>query len=58
MVHGRVDLGAPIVTAWQLAQAWPDSELVIVRGAGHSAGDPGMSEAVIAATDHFGRTLR
>lgn len=55
MVHGRLDLGAPLVTAWELAQAWPDSELVIVSGAGHTTTDPGMSEALIAATDRFAR---
>lgn len=55
LIHGRLDLGAPLVTAWQLAQAWPMSELVIVKGAGHSAGDPGMSDAILAATDRLGR---
>jgi len=53
MVHGRLDFGGPLVTAWELAQAWPDGQLVVVSGAGHSSGDPGMSEAVIAATDRF-----
>jgi proline iminopeptidase len=53
LVHGRLDLGSPLVTAWELAQAWPNSELVIVRGAGHAATDPGMSAALIAATDRF-----
>ena len=53
LVHGRLDLGNPLVTAWELAQAWPNSELVIVSGAGHSATDPGMSEALIAATNRF-----
>jgi proline iminopeptidase len=53
LVHGRLDLGIPLVTAWELAQAWPNSELVIVRGAGHASTDPGMSEALIAATDRF-----
>jgi proline iminopeptidase len=53
LVHGRLDLGSPLVTAWELAQAWPNSELVIVNGAGHSSTDPGMSEAIIAATDRF-----
>ncbi|MDQ6922502.1 MAG: prolyl aminopeptidase, partial [Candidatus Dormibacteraeota bacterium] len=53
MVQGRLDLGAPLLTAWELAQAWPDGELVIVGGAGHSFTDPGMSEAVLAATDRF-----
>jgi proline iminopeptidase len=53
LVHGRLDLGSPLVTAWELAQAWPNSALVMVSGAGHSSTDPGMSEALIAATDRF-----
>jgi proline iminopeptidase len=53
LIHGRLDLGAPLVTAWELAQAWPDSELVLVSGAGHTTRDPGMGEAIIAATDRF-----
>lgn len=53
MVQGRLDLGGPLVTAWEPAQAWPDGELVVVGGAGHSSGDPGMSEAAIAATNRF-----
>jgi proline iminopeptidase len=53
MVHGRLDLGGPLVTAWELSRAWPDSELVVVGAAGHSVGDPGMSQAVIAALDRF-----
>jgi len=53
LVHGRFDLGSPLVTAWELAQAWPNSELVMVKGAGHSTTDPGMSEAIIAAIDRF-----
>jgi proline iminopeptidase len=53
LIHGRLDLDAPLVTAWEVARAWPGSELIIVRGAGHSANDPGMSEALIAATDRF-----
>jgi proline iminopeptidase len=56
MVHGRLDLGAPLVTAWELSRAWPTSELIIVTGAGHSSADPGMSEALIAATNRFART--
>jgi proline iminopeptidase len=55
MVHGRLDLGAPLVTAWELSQAWPDSELVIVDNAGHATTEPGIGEALIGATDRFGR---
>ncbi|HEY4200899.1 MAG TPA: prolyl aminopeptidase [Devosiaceae bacterium] len=53
MVQGRLDLEGPLVTAWQLARAWPDGELVVVERAGHSTGDAGMGEAIIAATDRF-----
>ena len=53
MVHGRLDLGAPLVAAWELAQAWPDSELVIVNNVGHATTEPGIGEALIAATDRF-----
>jgi proline iminopeptidase len=52
-VHGRLDLGAPLVAAWELAQAWPGSELVIVDNAGHAINEPGIGEALIAATDRF-----
>jgi proline iminopeptidase len=55
MVHGRLDLGAPLVTVWELSQAWPDSELVIVDNAGHATTEPGIGEALIGATDRFGR---
>ncbi len=53
LVHGRLDLGSPLETAWELAKAWPDAELVIVETAGHDARDPGMAEALVAATDRL-----
>jgi proline iminopeptidase len=53
MIHGRLDLGGPLVTAWELSQAWSDAELIVVNSAGHSTGDPGMTETVVAATDRF-----
>jgi proline iminopeptidase len=53
MIHGRLDLSSPLITAWELAQVWPDGELITVSTAGHSTGDPGMTETVVAATDRF-----
>ena len=53
MIHGRLDLGAPLIAAWELDRAWSKGCLVIVDGAGHSSADPGMTEAVIEATDRF-----
>lgn len=55
MVHGRFDVGSPLKSAWELAQVWRDSELVIVDGAGHSTSDSGMDAALIAATNRFAR---
>lgn len=51
LAHGRLDLGGPPATAWELAQAWPDAELHFVHG-GHLGG-PGMDEILITATDRF-----
>ncbi|SFQ55053.1 proline iminopeptidase [Amycolatopsis arida] len=53
MVHGRLDLSAPLITAWEVARAWPGGELVIVPGAGHSIRDRAMTEATLAATEQF-----
>jgi proline iminopeptidase len=55
LIHGRMDVSGPLDTAWELARAWPGAELVVIAEAGHSAGDPGMIEATVAATDRFAR---
>ena len=43
LIHGRLDVGSPLASAWELAQAWPDSELIIVSGAGHSIATQGWT---------------
>lgn len=53
LVQGRLDLQGPLVTAWELARAWPEAKLVVIEGAGHSSGDAGMGEAIVAALDGF-----
>ncbi|MFG3223722.1 prolyl aminopeptidase [Kitasatospora sp. NPDC048194] len=52
LIHGRLDLGSPLRTAWRLAQAWPDANLTVVDEAGHT-GSPRMTEAVLAAVERF-----
>jgi proline iminopeptidase len=52
LIHGRFDLGAPLETAWQLAQAWPDARLVVVEDSGHT-GSPTLRKEVHAAVDGF-----
>ena len=55
LVNGRCDFQAPPATAWKLHRLWPHSELVVVNDAGHAASNPGITEELIRATDHFAR---
>jgi proline iminopeptidase len=54
LVHGRLDMGGPLDTAWHLARAWPGVELTIVEGAGH-LGSGETRAHVRAALDRFAR---
>ncbi|MEM7168687.1 MAG: prolyl aminopeptidase [Pseudomonadota bacterium] len=53
IVQGRYDIICPIVSARDLHKAWPESELQIIPDAGHSAMEPGIRRALVAATDKF-----
>ena len=53
LIHGRLDLGGPPITAWRLHKAWPGSELVIHGASGHSDSDADMRDSILAATDRF-----
>jgi proline iminopeptidase len=53
LVHGRLDISSPLDDAWELAQRWPGSELVVVGEAAHGAGHRDMRSALLAATDRF-----
>ena len=53
LVNGRFDFQAPIANAWELSRAWPGAELVVVDDAGHAAGNPGITQELIRATDRF-----
>jgi proline iminopeptidase len=50
LIQGRLDLAGPPAAAWELARAWPGSELILIEGAGHAAG---LREQLLAATDAF-----
>lgn len=52
LIHGRLDLGGPLDTAWELAKAWPGAELVIVGDSGHT-GSNAMREQVLTALNRF-----
>jgi proline iminopeptidase len=53
IVQGRYDVVCPVKSAWDLHAAWPESELVIVPDAGHSASEPGIVHELVGATDRF-----
>ncbi len=55
IVQGRYDIPCPMDSAWALHRAWPEAELMIIPDAGHSAFEPGISRALVAATDRFGK---
>ena len=52
LIHGRRDLSCPLLTAWELAQAWTDAELVVVDDSGHT-GSPSMAAAIRDAISGF-----
>lgn len=57
IVHGRYDVVCPLDNAYALHKAWGASELMIVRDAGHSAFEAGLTHALVSATqkiaDHY-----
>lgn len=52
LIHGRLDLSAPLRTAWELAQAWPTSDLVVIEDSGHT-GSPALVAVVRQAVSRF-----
>lgn len=53
IVHGRYDIVCPFMSAWDLHRAWPEATLKIIPDAGHSVLEPGITDALIEATDSF-----
>jgi len=55
IVQGRYDMVCPAETAFDLAAAWPRARLTIIPDAGHSALEPGVRTALVAAVERFRR---
>jgi proline iminopeptidase len=51
IVHGRYDMVCPLDNAFALHRAWPESELQIIRDAGHSSQEPSIVDALVRATN-------
>lgn len=55
IVQGRYDVVCPIVSAHDLVAAWPGVEYQVIPDAGHSAWEPGICAALVAACERFKR---
>ena len=53
IVQGRYDMVCPPKSAWELSRAMPHAEFHMIHDAGHSAMEPGITSALIAATEKF-----
>ncbi len=53
IVQGRYDMICPARTAFELAASWPAARLTIIPDAGHSALEPGIRRALVAAVERF-----
>lgn len=57
LVHGRYDVVCPLENAWELHQAWPESCLQVIAGAGHAASEPAIVDALVRATQTMSARL-
>jgi proline iminopeptidase len=58
IVQGRYDMVCPAVSAFDLKNAWPEAELVVLPDAGHSAWEPGIRAQLVAVVARFAERLR
>ena len=57
IIQGRYDVVTPVETAWALHKAWPEAGFEIIPDAGHTAMEPGITDALIRATNRFAMQL-
>lgn len=57
IVQGRYDMICPPLTAFDLVANWPMARMTIIPDAGHSALEPGIRRALIAAVERFRGTF-
>ena len=53
IVQGRYDMVCPIMSADDLVRAWPEATYIVVPDAGHSAMEPGIRAALVAAMERY-----
>lgn len=57
IVHGRYDMVCPVDNAYALYQQWPEAELNIVREAGHTEKEAGITDALVSAGHKMAQRL-
>ncbi len=57
IVQGRYDMICPPQRAWELAKAWPEADLRMIRNAGHALSEPGISSELVSAMDRIAAQL-
>ncbi|MGK0499373.1 MAG: proline iminopeptidase [Oceanicoccus sp.] len=58
IVHGRYDMVCTLDNAMALHNIWPDSQLHIIRDAGHAASEPSITDALVRATRDMAKRFR
>jgi proline iminopeptidase len=58
IIHGRYDMVCALNNAVVLHDVWPDSELHIIRDAGHAASESSITDALVRATRDMLRLLK
>lgn len=58
IIQGRYDMLCPVENAWTLQNVWQDSDLRIIRDAGHSASEPSIVDALVRATKSIYQELQ
>ena len=53
IVQGRYDMICPPKSAWDLSKAWPQSDLRLIRQAGHAMSEPGVSAELVKIMDQI-----
>lgn len=48
IVQGRYDMICPMESAYELHQAWPEAEFIVIKDAGHAASEPGIVSALVS----------
>ncbi|MEM7195775.1 MAG: prolyl aminopeptidase [Pseudomonadota bacterium] len=53
IIQGRYDVCTPLRTAWDLHKALPEASFEIIEDAGHAFDEPGITDALVRATDRY-----